>query len=166
MSTDSTCRAGLQSLALALIFMPEPVSTVVGLGLLAASRAIGTSRPHNFHRLSNGISDHFDYRLTMKGNSTIAVEFKPKRHGQLPRAYPRIARLQDNPEALKSLQQKAKLELNRRSTTSSALEPAGLLKPPVRLHPRLPTTTLTVPPITGRAHAGAAMPKKGASSRL
>jgi len=151
MTATSNYRAGLQSLALALIFMPEPVSTVVGLALLAVSRTIETPRPNNFHRLSNGISDHFDYKLAMRGDSTIAVEFKPKRHGQLPRTYPRVARLQDNPEALKSLQEKAQLQLRSRMVTSSVLEPAGLPKPPVRLHPRLAPGSLSVPPIMGRS---------------
>lgn len=160
MSNASTYRAGLQSLALALIFMPEPVSTVVGLGLLGVSRAIETPRPNNFRRLSNGLSDHFDYKLTMRGSSTIAVEFKPKRHGQLPRAYPKVARLQDNPEALKSLQEKVQLQLKKGTTAPSALEPAGLLKPPVRLLPRVTPGSLTVPPVTGRT------PAQGARTRM
>ncbi len=159
MSATSTYRAGLQSLALALIFMPEPVSTVVGLGLLGVSRAIETPRPNNFHRLSSGLSDHFDYRLTLKGNSAIAVELKPKRHGQLPRAYPRIAKLQDNPEALKSLQDRVQSQLKKSAASPSALEPAGLLKPPVRLHPRLAGGSLTVPPVTGR------VPVRGVNKR-
>lgn len=162
MSNASTYRAGLQSLALALIFMPEPVSTVVGLGLLGVSRAIGTPRPNNFRRLSNGISDHFDYKLAIRGNSTIAVEFKPKRHGQLPRAYPKIARLQDNPEALKSLQEKVQLQLKKGTTAPSALESAGMLRPPVRLHPRLTPNSLQVPPVAGRGSAQGARTRRGA----
>ncbi len=162
MSTSSTYRAGLQSLALALIFMPEPVSTIIGLGLLGVSRAIETPRPNNFRYLSNGISDHFEYKLTMKGSSVIAVEFQPKRQGQLPKAYPRIARLQDNPEALKLLQERAQLQLKKRTTIAAALEPVGLLKPPVRLHPRFQPSSLPTPPIMGRVPTHGAMTRRGA----
>ncbi len=161
MSTASSYRAGIQSLALALIFMPEPVSTVVGLGLLGVSRAIETPKPNSFHRLSNGLGDHFDYKLTLQGNSAIAVELKPKRHGQLPRSYPRPARLHDNPEALKSLQEKAQLQLKKAVAASSALEPPGLLKPPVRLHPRLAPGSLTVPRVTSRAPTRGTIARRG-----
>lgn len=118
--------------------MPEPVTTVVGLGLLSVAQCVGTQRPNNFRRLANGLSDHFDYKIEMKSASTITVQFIPRRSGQLPRSYPRINKLYDTPEAIKALQQRSQLQL-KRGAILSALEPAGLLKPPlVRSYAKLP----------------------------
>lgn len=123
MSTTSAYRAGLQSLALALIFMPEPVTTVVGLGLLSIARYVEKERPNNFRQLPKTLDEHFDYRIVLKGGSLLTVETAPRKHGQLPRVYPRAAGLQDNPEVFKAV----------RESLLSAQQ-----KKSIRTYPRLP----------------------------
>jgi len=123
--------AGLQSLSLALIFMPEPITTVVGVGLLGYARKnAGQQRPTGFRRLPNTLGDHYNYRMDIVRGTTIAVQLSPKRHGQLPRSHPQIAKLQDNPQALKALRERSQRQSQRSTTPFSKLEPAGLMKPP------------------------------------
>ena len=126
----STYYAGLQSLALALIFMPEPVTTVVGIGLLSYARNAGQQRPVSVRRLTNTFEDHYSYKLNMARGTTITVQLSPKRHGQLPRAYPQVAKLQDNPQFLKALRERTQRQSQFISTPFSKLEPAGLMRGP------------------------------------
>ena len=126
----SVYSAGLQSLALALIFMPEPFTTVVGVGLLSYAKAAGRERPVSPRRLINIFEDHYSYRLDMSRNSTISYELSARRHGQLPESYPKIARLQDNPQVVKAMRARAKGQSPYTSTPFSKLEPAGLMKGP------------------------------------
>ena len=126
----SVYSAGLQSLALALIFMPEPFTTVVGVGLLSYAKAAGRERPVSPRRLINTFEDHYSYRLDMSRNSTISYELSARRHGQLPESYPKIARLQDNPQVVKTLRERAKAPSQYTSIPFSKLEPPGLMKGP------------------------------------
>jgi hypothetical protein len=126
----SVYSAGLQSLALALIFMPEPFTTVIGVGLLSYARAAGKERPVNPRRLINTFEDHYSYKLDMSRNSIISYELSARRHGQLPESYPKIARLQDNPQVVKALRARAKGQSPYTSIPFSKLEPAGLMKGP------------------------------------
>jgi hypothetical protein len=122
--------AGLQSLALALIFMPEPITTVVGVGLLNYVRVARKQRPTVTRRVINTFEDHYTYRMNLINNTTINVQLSPRRHGQMPKVYPSIARLQDNPQVLKVLREGAQRQARASSTPFSKLELAGLMKPP------------------------------------
>ncbi|MBM4446128.1 MAG: hypothetical protein FJ023_02085 [Chloroflexi bacterium] len=125
----STYYAGLQSIALALIFMPEPVTTVIGVGLLSYARKNAKpQRPTNFRRLTNTFEDHYSYRVNMVRGTAINYQLSPRRHGQLPRAYPSIAKLQDNPQLVKALRERVQGQSARISY--SKLEPAGLMRGP------------------------------------
>jgi hypothetical protein len=126
----STYYAGLQSLALALIFMPEPITTVVGIGLLSYARNAGQQRPVSVRRLTNTFEDHYSYRMDMLRGTTITYQLSPKRHGQMPKSYPKIAKLQDNHQVLKALRERTQRQSQFISTPFSKLEPAGLMRGP------------------------------------
>jgi len=138
----STYSAGLQSLALALIFMPEPFTTIIGVGLLSYARTAGKERPVTPRRMITTFEDHYSYKLDMSRNSIISYELSARRHGQLPESYPKIARLQDNPQVVKALRARAKAPSQYTSIPFSKLEPAGLMKGP-RLKDR---AALALPP--------------------
>jgi hypothetical protein len=95
MDTNKLSSIGLESLALALIFAPEPFSTFVGIGLLAASRAskmkrVGTqvnSKP------VNRFEDYYRYNIGMVKHGNVAYKVTPLRDGQLPGTFPQTVRL-------------------------------------------------------------------------
>ena len=127
----SAYSAGLQSLALALIFMPEPFTTVIGVGLLSYAKAAGSEKDLLLRAaLITTFEDHYSYKLDMSRNSTISYELSARRHGQLPESYPKIARLQDNPQVVKAMRARAKAQSPYTSIPFSKLEPAGLMKGP------------------------------------
>jgi hypothetical protein len=138
---------GLQSIALALIFMPEPLTTLVGAGLLGYARSAGRQRPASTRRMPDNFEDHYSYKLNMTRSTTITYQLSPKRHGQMPESYPRIARLQDSPRYLKTLRERTKRQSQFTSAPFSKLEPAGLMRGP-RLRDRaaLATPRNTSPP--------------------
>src|SRR4030042_2208564 len=119
---------GLQSIALALIFMPEPVTTVIGVGLLSYARSAGQQRPVTVRRLANTFEDNYSYRLNMVRGTNINYQLSARRHGQLPRVYPSGAKLQNNPQVVKILKEKAKRPYT--CASFSKLEPAGLMRGP------------------------------------
>lgn len=126
----SAYQTGLQSVALALIFMPEPVTTIIGAGLLSYATGTGQQRPTTVRRPANNFEDLYSYRLDMLHSKTITYQLTPKRHGLLPGAYPSIARLQDNHQFLKAQRERAKRQSQSNNTSFSKLEPAGLMRGP------------------------------------
>lgn len=126
----SSTSAGLQALALALIFMPEPFTTPIGIVLLSYAKAAGGERPATPRRIITTFEDHYSYKLEMSRSSTITYELSARRHGQLPESYPRMSRLQDNPQVVKALRARAKAPSQYTSVPFSKLEPAGLMKGP------------------------------------
>jgi len=135
---NSTYSTGLQSIALALLFMPEPFTTPIGIALLAYARSTGQQKTVTVRRLTNTFEDHYTYKLNMVRGTSINYQLSPRRHGQPPKAYPSIARLQDNPQVLKVLREKAKRQYT--CTSFSKLEPAGLMRGP-RLRDRAALAT-------------------------
>jgi hypothetical protein len=122
--------AGLQSLALALIFMPEPFTTPIGLALLVYAKAMGSEKPAPPRRIVNSFEDSYSYKLQMQRNNMISYELSARRHGQLPGYYPRISRPQDNPDFVKSMRAGAKTPRQPATVPFSKLEPSGLMKGP------------------------------------
>jgi hypothetical protein len=122
--------AGLQSLALALIFMPEPFTTVLGVGLLAYAKAVGGQRPAAARHPINTFEDNYSYKMSLVNGTAINYQLFPRRHGQMPKSYPKIVRLQDNHQALRALRDRAQRQSQYTSTPFSKLEPAGLMKGP------------------------------------
>ncbi len=142
--------AGLQSLALALIFMPEPFTTPFGLALLAYARIAGAEKPTAPRRMINRFDDLYSYKVAMQRNSVITYELSARRHGQLPEAYPKVARLQDNPQLVKAIRERAKRSSTYTSVPFSQLEPPGLMKGPklkdraaLALPPKLPNPKMS-----------------------
>jgi len=126
----SVYSAGLQSIALVLIFMPEPFTTPIGIGLLAYAKAAGRRRPVSARRLTNTFEDRYSYKLSMARGTIINYQLSPKRHGQMPKSYPRITKLQDNPQFLKALRERTQRQSQFTSAPFSKLEPAGLMRGP------------------------------------
>jgi hypothetical protein len=146
----SSTSAGLQALALALIFMPEPFTTPIGIVLLSYAKAAGGEKPVTPRRMITTFEDHYSYRLEMQRNSIINYELTARRHGQLPEAYPRMARPQDNPQFMKNLRARAKTPSTYTTIPFSKLEPAGLMKGPklkdraaLALPPKLPNPKMS-----------------------
>jgi hypothetical protein len=131
---------GLQSVALALIFMPEPFTTPIGIALLSYAKTAGRQRPASGRRLPDTFEDHYSYKLNLARSTTITYQLSPKRHGQMPESYPRIAKLQDNPQFLKALRERTKRQSQFTSAPFSKLEPAGLMRGP-RLRDRAALAT-------------------------
>ena len=127
-NAKSARSAGLQSIALALIFMPEPFTTPIGIALLAYARNTGQQRPVTVRRVTTTFEDNYSYKLDLLRSKTITYQLTPRRLGQLPRAYPSGTKLQDNPQVLKALRERAKRQYTR--TSFSKLEPAGLMRGP------------------------------------
>jgi hypothetical protein len=138
----SSTSTGLQAIALALIFMPEPFTTPIGIALLTYAKAVEGEKPVTPRRMINTFEDHYSYKLNMSRNSIISYELSARRHGQLPESYPKIARLQDNPQVVKALRARTKGQSPYTSIPFSKLEPPGLMKGP-RLKDR---AALALPP--------------------
>ena len=84
--------AGLESLALALIFAPEPVTTIVGSGLLAyAKYAKHKERSVARRKLARSIP--YLYKVYMTDRKRIAFHITATRPGQLPLTWPITAKL-------------------------------------------------------------------------
>jgi len=136
----STYNTGLQSLALALIFMPEPFTTPFGVALLAYAKIASQQRPYMPRRLPDTFEDNYSYKMNMTRGTTITYQMAAKKHGQMPESYPRIAKLQDNPQLLKVLRERTKRQSQFTSAPFSKLEPAGLMRGP-RLRDRAALAT-------------------------
>jgi len=126
----SSTSTGLQAIALALIFMPEPFTTPIGIALLTYAKTMEAQKPITPRRMITTFEDHYSYKLDMSRNSIISYELAARRHGQLPESYPKIARLQDNPQVVKTLRERAKAPSQYTSIPFSKLEPPGLMKGP------------------------------------
>jgi hypothetical protein len=125
---------GLESVALALIFLPEPATTFIGVGLLAYARkmrmeqqkSVSQKRPrYSFH-------DHYNYKIKMVNRSAIAYHISSIREGQLPLARSTISKLYESRQEWETYHRTVNLKTKNRVNISrpSALQPAGLLKTP------------------------------------
>jgi len=110
--------------------MPEPFTTPIGLALLTYAKATESQKPVTPRRVINTFDDIYSYKLQMQRNNMISYELSARRHGQLPGYYPKIARLQDNPQVVKALRARPKGLSPYTSIPFSRLEPAGLMKGP------------------------------------
>jgi hypothetical protein len=147
----SSTSTGLQAVALALIFMPEPFTVPIGIALLGYAKIMAAAeKPVTPRRTINTFEDHYSYRLEMQRKSIITYELSARRYGQLPVSYPRMARLQDNPQLVKAVRERAKAPSTYTSIPFSKLEPAGLMKGPklkdraaLALPPKLPNPKMS-----------------------
>ena len=98
MDANKPLSLGLESLALALIFAPEPFSTFVGIALLAGVRASKMKRvssTNNIPRPAHGFTDYYQYRVGMVKRDSLGYNIKPLREGQLTGSFPQPVRLYD-----------------------------------------------------------------------
>ena len=130
MNSKSATATGLQSLALALIFMPEPFTTPIGIVLLAYAKTMAVERPTTPRRVISSFDELYSYKVDMNRSSAITYQLSGRHHGQLPEAYPRMAKLQDNPQFVKALRTRTKGQSPYTSVPFSKLEPPGLMKGP------------------------------------
>ncbi len=94
---------GLQGLALALIFCPEPVTTVAGVWLLGYARARAGLQEAVPQKRENTFVHIYDYKLERMGEAAITYELEKRRSGQLP--WPTMtARVYKLPQAWKAYQ--------------------------------------------------------------
>jgi hypothetical protein len=110
--------------------MPEPFTTPFGIALLAYVKIANQKRPSVSRRLPDTFDDHYSYKLSMIRGTTINYQLSPKRHGQMPRTYPTISKLQDNTQFLKALRERSQRQSQFTSAPFSKLEPAGLMRGP------------------------------------
>ena len=75
---------GLEPLALALIFIPDPITTVVGIGLLSHIMHIKQRGNLEYHRSMHFRNNHYSYKIDMIDNTTITFQLSATRQGQLP----------------------------------------------------------------------------------
>lgn len=138
---------GLESLALALIFAPEPFTTVLGVGLLAYARKKRVEQQQalkNRARPRNSFSDFYHYRVGMIQGSSIAYHVSPARQGQLPLARSTISRLYETREEWEKYRNTLPLRTGVNLTRPHAAQPAGLLKTPfLRYQTMLPARRQT-----------------------
>jgi hypothetical protein len=97
MDASKPISMGVESVALALIFAPEPFSTFVGIGLLAASRASKIKRvsQETMTRPANRFEDYYRYNIGMVHRGNLAYRVTPIRDGQLPGTFPQTVKLYD-----------------------------------------------------------------------
>lgn len=125
---------GLESVALALVFAPEPFTTFLGVGLLAYARKkraeeqqAARSRPLRRH----SFSDFYHYRVGMVGSSSIAYRVLPVRQGQLPFARSTISKLYESREEWEYYRRTLPMRSTRVNfPRHHTLQPAGLLRTP------------------------------------
>ena len=84
---------GLKPLAMALICVPEPLTTIVGIGLLsyaAYANLKKESKPFNRKKACHSL---YTYEIERVNDSTIIYQIFTTRQGQLPLIWPDIAKL-------------------------------------------------------------------------
>jgi hypothetical protein len=84
---------GLESVALALIFAPEPFTTLIGVGLLVAARA---SKVHNgSRRPTDRFEDYYRCAIELANDGKLKYRVAPTRDGQMPHSVQRRTNLYD-----------------------------------------------------------------------
>lgn len=92
MSMKSPIYPALQLVAVTLIFIPEPVTSIAGLVLLGHIAHVRKGKRGGSHRLRVHFEDSYNYRISMKDGRTITFEITPKMPGQLPSNWPNTTR--------------------------------------------------------------------------
>ena len=125
--------AGVEALALALIFAPEPFTTPIGLGLLALARKKRREQEQalkNRPRPRHSFSDHYHYGVGMVRSSSIAYHVSPVLQGQLPFVRSTISRLYENRDDWERYRGTLPLRTKVNLARPHASQPAGLLRTP------------------------------------
>jgi hypothetical protein len=127
MDKKSAVTMGLESLAVALIVTPEPVSTVVGISLLGYTRLTANQKEIVSKRNRKDFEDCYVYKIDLVNKATINYRIYPTRQGQLPSNWPNVANLCNRPELWNSYHATSS---PRKQLTPYKPQPAGLLGSP------------------------------------
>jgi hypothetical protein len=84
---------GLKPLAMALIFAPEPLTTIAGIGLLGYTAYAGRKKEAKPRRRKNASGSFYTYRIDKVNDSTITYQIFTTRQGQLPLIWPAMTKL-------------------------------------------------------------------------
>lgn len=118
----------IASLGLALIIMPEPFTTVFGIGLLAYAKLMQLEEKSGLHRRGNILDYYYTCRLEMVDNRAIIYQMFSRLPGQLPKKLPSTPKLYSVPEVWESLQKTANHKINPPFASRPKL--TGLLRAP------------------------------------
>ena len=127
MDKKTAVNAGLESLAVALIVTPEPVSTVLGISLLGYTRLTGNQKETPRKHRKEDFSDLYAYKIDLVNKATINYRIYPTRPGQLISNWPNATNLRNRPELYDSFHTKS---FYKKPASPSGLQPAGLLGEP------------------------------------
>jgi hypothetical protein len=94
--SSSQLYTGLEYMAAALIFLPEPTTTFIGVGLLgyARSQKNGEQSPQVVYRHRNRFRDVYTYSVEMRDGACINYKISGIKPGQMPRKSPNINNLE------------------------------------------------------------------------
>ncbi len=126
MNKRNAVSIGLESLAVALIISPEPVSTVLGISLLGYTRLNNQQTENKYNRHLESFDEQYEYKINIINKSTINYNVYTTRPGQLP-VWSNMVSLCDRPEIWKSYRTNSP---RKSQITTSNLQPAGLLGAP------------------------------------
>ena len=84
---------GLKPLAMALICVPEPLTTVAGIGLLGYAAYARLKKKAKPRRLKKTFGSPYSFKIEKVNDSTITYEIFTTRQGQLPMSWPDITKL-------------------------------------------------------------------------
>ena len=92
--SSSHLHTGLEYVATALVFLPEPTTTLIGISLLGYVHGKKTGkRTQIIYRRRNYFSDVYTYAIKMKDGSHISYQVSGIRPGQMPRKLPTTNKL-------------------------------------------------------------------------
>ena len=87
--SSSPIYTGLEYVALAMIFLPEPATTFIGVGLLGYVRSKKDGEQSEVvYRRRSSFGEIYSYSLKMKDGSLITYQVAGIRKGQMPREWP------------------------------------------------------------------------------
>lgn len=93
--SSSPVYTGLEYVAIAMIFLPEPATTFIGVGLLGYARSHKNGEHSRIvYQRRNRFGDVYTYSLEMKDGSYIEYCISGIRAGQMPRRLPSINKLE------------------------------------------------------------------------
>ena len=124
---ESRSYTGLKPLAVALMFVPDPVTTVLGVGLLGYIKYMKEQGEIIRRRIPAIIEGYYSYRIDMPNKSTITFQMSTTRQGQLPFPQRKTYKLCDTPQARVESQKAGNRQTRSHPTLSSGPQPAGLL---------------------------------------
>ena len=120
--------AGLGSLAMILIFVPEPITTLAGIGLLGYVRHMMKVGQTIWRKTGNFFEEYYTTSIDMVKDGIIKFQVSTTRQGQLPLGRSNSSRLYHMPHVWPSYKFTTKPEPKLKQLTTSMKHPAGLLK--------------------------------------